>query len=249
MSKNHDEALEAMMDEGARRGICGAGWRDAWWWRDRARALLAYKVLGCYPESMRCDVPGGGAAWVAPHPAEVGRMMIFNVCSDAAAGELQTLTGPAAHAMRRAEPAAWVMWWEAVNILRKSARVAVAPLNAWVGCAEDGRALLGRAVVLTADGEPKRLQAGETVFLRPPAMRWFLWGGAARQRAAASLADEGRHEFQSYLVMRTTVLHRARKLISAGVVVQDAEWPVRMNWARGRKPKSEKCLSDLSELS
>lgn len=237
-----------MMDEAASRGICGADWRASWWWRKPALAAEVYGTLGIAPDLMRGDVAGGGVVWLY---GGVDGCNIYSVCSDAAADDAEALTAREARERAQCVPAAWYGWQEARRLVSRAAGGAPAiRVGSWVGGAGGERATLGMAVTLNARGDaPTQLQAGETVTRAPEGMRWFMWGGEARQKAAAKLANEGRVWFGNYLAMRNVVTHRARLILKEGAAEQDPRYPLKTSWDRRGKPKDEKTLSDLSELA
>lgn len=225
----------ALFKEAVRRGLCGDAWATAWWWQDQQRAIDSYRILGLQPDAWRCDIPGGGVAWVvAPWSdaeSETRALRVLSVCSSEGAGT--ALDAPTMHLRNLAlfNPHQWVTWREAAR-LAKNARADI-KVGQWVGGADIGVAVLGMVVDLRPDGMPNRLQVGETIIQAPlDIRRWFVWGGEARQKAAARLADGGRHRYASYMGMLSAVTAKARRLIQQGSAPQDETWPLKLGWKR-----------------
>ena len=235
------DMAELMMIIGAARGWCGAQWRQTWWWQDKTRALHAHRLLGCAPESMAAPLLGGGVAWIAPHITDASRLMVFGVCSDAAAAGRSTLDGKGMYAGRKEAPDQWVTWWDAYKVSTEDPRQ-ILKVGDWVGgVTKMGEAVLGLVVHVTEDGtEPKLLQADEYVFEAPQGARWFTWRTEARIAGAKQLANErGSVWFPSYMAMRNAVSTTARRLLRAGKVQQDPEFPLKTTWSRRKGAKAE----------
>ncbi len=227
-----------LLEEAVTRNLISGRWPEAWW-VDQDRAEAAHRlVCGDGGPSLRYDVPGGGVVWMSRHPV-TRDLTLFAACSDAEAGDRQTMTGAEQYKAWKARPTEWGTWWQARNVLRKEERKRTKePLavGAWVGGSWPGGAALGMVVEVDKDGRPKQIQAGQYVYGTEPGSVWFTWTGSSRIAAAESLAlDDDPPFYSSYLAMRQTVIHRARRMIWSGEIPQDDSKPIKMRPTRKKK--------------
>jgi len=240
--EDNERVMAILLDEAAKRGLCGAEWRDSWWFADRDQMAKAYAVmLGAGPGALRVEIAGGGDAWIAPHVA-TGWLLVFAV---SAAGEMgQSIEAPLSsiNGAAKGAPDKWLSWWWAFkeDQRRHGKRKHEAPrVGMWVGGTSPAGAVLGQVFALDDDGRPSHIAMGEAIFPAAEGMKWFAWLGPSRVAAAKSLSAEGRNTFQNYMGMRASVVARARKLIRDGEVpnAEDDNKPVKMREKRGRAPR------------
>lgn len=225
--ESHERIMVRLLDGAAERGLCGAQWRESWWWQDRERMAAAHRVLGLKDELMCVPIAGGGTALITPHVV-TGWLMVFAVCADGspAGPETTSMSVDRMAELSKADKTAWLSWWWAMREQRKAEGARKkAPLKVgdWVGGITKTGAVLGMVATLGKDGEPSQIQAGDFVFRSPEGARWFAWLGPVRQAAAKALAFDGEASFPSYLSMRASVAFRGRQLIRSGQVSQEED--------------------------
>ena len=239
--EEHERVLSILLEEAAKRGLCGAEWRESWWFADRSRMAKSYALLGVAPAVLRVEIAGGGDAWIAPHIA-TGWLCVFAVSAAGQLGANSAVPLSSVVAAGKAAPDAWLSWWWAFgeDKRRHGKPKHEAPrVGMWVGGTSPAGAVLGQVFALGDDGRPSHIAMGEAVFPAAEGMKWFAWLGPSRVAAAKSLSAEGRNAYPSYMSMRASVVARARQLIRDGEVpnAEDDNKPVKMREKRKRAPR------------